>query len=320
MGAVGHAVGDARRQEALECAEHGDGDGGAGERAGPGEGRQRRGRQGRREPADLRHVEIGGHGDERGEGDPQQRRGEGPVQPRGDDHGRHDEQRDTEGHRTPVVDGVAQGLEGGDQHVLGIRSGHAERDGHLLEEDDHGDAEGEPLDHRPGHVGERAPDPRQGGGHEEQTGEDRHHQDAVDPVAGDDGDQHDGHGAGGAADLHAGAAEDPRDEPGHDGGDEAGIGAQPGADPERQGQRQRHDADGDARHEVLAPGAPDTGVVAARREEAGDPGHRRGDGGRGHDRAPDSRPSSSPLVSARELTSTRLAAARSSASAGSRRA
>ena len=54
----------------------------------------------------------------------------------------------------PVVERVADGHHGDHGRVLAVWSGHAEGERHLLQEDDHGDADGEALDHRPGHVGE----------------------------------------------------------------------------------------------------------------------------------------------------------------------
>ena len=47
--------------------------------------------------------------------------------------------------RTATTDGVLPG-----------RLGHAQRGRHLLQEDDAGDPDGEPLDHRPRDVGEEA--------------------------------------------------------------------------------------------------------------------------------------------------------------------
>ncbi len=134
-------------------------------------------------------------------------------------------------------------------HLLAVGL-HAERSGELLEPDDHRDAHGEPLDDRDRDVADDAARPGVPEADQDESGQQPDDEHAVGTVDGDDRDQHDGHRAGGSAHLDPAAAEDGRDGAGDDGRDQATAGAHAGADPEPEGERQRDQADHQARGQV----------------------------------------------------------------------
>ena len=221
------------------------------------------------------------------------------------------------------------GVEG---HHRGARApwpGDAQRRRHLLQKDDHGDADREALHHRPGHVGDGPAQPADPGRQHQDTGHQPHRVDRAGPVPGDHRQQHHGHGPGGSGDLEIGAPEDPRHQAGHDGGGEADRGAQAGGDGEGEGQGQRHHADRDPRHHVAPPGRPEAAVVGPAGEEALErapgPGRRgtgagRARGAGAHASPVACRPERRSRVWLREPSSRRRATAISSTSSGSRMA
>ena len=73
---------------------------------------------------------------------------------------------------------------------------------------------------------------------------------AADPVVGDDGHEHHGHGTGRSRDLDGRPPEDRGHDAGHDGRDDAGGRADARGDAEPEGEGQGHDADGQSGEEV----------------------------------------------------------------------
>ena len=113
-------------------------------------------------------------------------------------------------------------------------------------EDDHGDPAREPGDDRVRNELDRAAEPREPHGHEQDSRQDRADRQAVEAVFFDDAvDDHD-ESAGGAPDLDTAPAEEGDQEPGHDGRDQSLLGRDSGGDREGEGQRDRHDPDDDA--------------------------------------------------------------------------
>ena len=115
--------------------------------------------------------------------------------------------------------------------VLPLGLGHVEGQRDLLQEDDGGDADGEPLDDGPRDEGHGAAEPEQPHRQHDAARHDRDRDDGLRPVARDDRHEHDGHGAGGPGHLEVRAAEHRGHEPGHDGGDEAGGRTDPDVTP-----------------------------------------------------------------------------------------
>lgn len=173
--------------------------------------------------------------------------------------------------------------------VLAVRARHAERRGHLLQEDDRRDPEREPLDHGPRYEREVAAEARDPGREDHDAGEHSHEEHGLDAEAGDDGHQDDGHRAGRPGHLDVGAAEDGRDHPGDDGRDESGRGAQATRHAEGQCEGKGHHADGDAGDDVLAPAAAHPGIVRA-------PGQHRPGPGQGREGHPFTSPSPANLT------------------------
>ncbi len=200
----------------------------------------------------------------------------------------------------------------------------------LLQEDDAGDAEGEPLDHRPGDDRDDLPQPQQTGHGHDQSREQGDGGDRPDPVGRDDRHEHHDHRAGRAGDLHVRAAEHGCEQAGDDRGDQSLLGGEPGADAEAERERQGDDAHGHARDEVLPPGPRQQAVVLAGGPQAARAGdgragalcerRRRGDGrrigrrGSGGGAHPSLLPSASPSVRASALPSAPGIAGRPSAS------
>ena len=158
---------------------------------------------------------------------------------------------------------------------------------HLLQGDQGGDAEREPLDDGQRDEAHVAAGPGQRHRDEEQPGHQPDHDHAARPVLGDDRHQHHGHRAGRAGHLHVAAAEHRGHDPGHDGRHEAGRGTEPRRDAEGQGQGQRDDPHRDAGHQVGAGGVQHRPQVTAARAHGIQPGaqqpkHVGAGGGRAH--------------------------------------
>ena len=121
----------------------------------------------------------------------------------------------------------------------------------LGREDGQGDTAGEAHDDRVGDIFddraqmEHAHQDQEGTGHEGRDRETAH------AVLLDDSVDDDDEGTGRAADLHLAAAEEGNDETGHDGRQDAGLRRGAGRDAERDGERQRHDADDNTCEQVL---------------------------------------------------------------------
>ena len=174
-----------------------------------------------------------------------------------DDHHEHDEQDDADGGQAARVprraqpERVAQRAHRDRSGVLAVRLGDAQRRGHLLQEDDHGDADREAFDDGPRDVGEIATDAGERGREDEHACEEAHHQHGVRAVARDDRDEHHGHRAGRPRHLHARSTEHGGDDAGDDRGDESRLRTQTGRDPEREREGQRDDADGEPGNEIV---------------------------------------------------------------------
>ena len=121
----------------------------------------------------------------------------------------------------------------------------------LPERDDDGDAGGEAHDDGHRNEADEAAELQKSRGEQQYAGGKAGEEDALQPVLRDDADEHGAHRAGGTGDLIGRAAENGDDDAREDGGDEARGGGRAGADAERQRERQRHGADGQARHDVL---------------------------------------------------------------------
>ncbi len=179
----------------------------------------------------------------------------------GNDDGHQNERGDRQG-----TECISDRLARDDRGVVAVGFGDPEGGGHLLQEDDHRDAEGESLDDGPRYVGEYPTEPEQAGRDDEDSGEHPDDDHGVGPVAGNERDEHDGHRSRRARHLQVGTTEDAGDEPGDDRGREPGRGAEPGGDPERQRQRQRDDADREPSDDVGAPRPRESRIVAAARQ------------------------------------------------------
>ena len=112
-----------------------------------------------------------------------------------------------DGLHLPVGERVAHRPHGDRGGVLAVRLGDAERGRDLLQEDDHGDADREPLDHRPRHVRQVAPEAAERGGDDQHAGDQPDDEHRVGAVLGDDRHQHHRHRPGRARHLHVRAAE-----------------------------------------------------------------------------------------------------------------
>ncbi len=199
---------------------------------------------------------------------------------------------------------VTQGAEGDDGGVLPLRTLDAEGGGHLLQEDDHGDAEGEALDDRPRHVGEVATEPEHPGGEDHHPGQHADDHDGVGAVPGDERDEHHGHGPGRPGDLYVRAPQEAGHQAGHDRGGQPGGRAEPGGDAEGQRQGQGDDGDGQAGDDVVLPGSGEAPVVGPPGQEA-------------LHRVSSARPARRSWVSRREVSNRALAVARRSTTSGS---
>ena len=95
-----------------------------------------------------------------------------------------------------------------------------ERGGHLFEEDDHGDADGESLDDRPRHVGHHPAEAGHPGHQHQDPGDETDRRDRPGPEPGDDGQEDHGHRPGRSGHLEVRAPEHSGDQSGDDRGGE----------------------------------------------------------------------------------------------------
>jgi len=265
-----HPVRDGRREQALQRGQGTDG--------------ERR----RQQRSDRAEVDEGQRGRGQASG---QRADLGHIQPRHlDEHRRPDHAE--EGERHPRPPSGAEDHQGGDHEgerrlsqprflhegdhgvdrdrpdVLGVGGGDPECGGELLESDHHGDAGGEPLDHRHRQVLDHPTEPQVGHRDQRHSGQHADHEHTRGPVLVDDRDQDDRHRPGRPGDLEVGSAEDRGHRAGHHGGGDAGRRAHPGGDTEAEGERQRDDGDGQTRDQV-APGVAAYRLpIGARRQES----------------------------------------------------
>ena len=244
------------------------------------------------------------------------------------DH-RHDDREQEQRPCGPVpAERVADGPDGDDHRVVAIGLVDAQRPGHLLQEDDRRDPERESFDQRPRDERQIAAEPGDTGGEDQHACHQPDQEHPVDPVAGDDRDQHHGHRSCRSRHLHVRATEHGRHQTGHDRGHQPGVGAEPGRDAERQRKRERDDADGDARDHIRTPRPRQPGVVRPSREQPSEQRARRrrglgvGFGGRperrAHRRSSSSSPASTSTDSLSDEISIRLATLSRSTSRGSR--
>ena len=154
-----------------------------------------------------------------------------------------------------------ESLDGRDGGVAARSGFDAEGGRDLLEEDDHGDPEGESLDHRPGKQGHDPAELEDTGGDDDDPGEDGHRGQSPGAVCGDDGTQDDDHRPGRAGNLDVGTTEDSGDDAGDHSGNQSAGRSGAGADPEGQSQREGDDAHGDPGDEVPFPGAGQICIV-----------------------------------------------------------
>ena len=134
----------------------------------------------------------------------------------------------------------------------GLRTG-VQGEWNLLQEDDHRDPGGEPLDHGPWDVDHDAAEPGQPGDHQNDPGQDRDHHHRVWSMGHHNRGEDHGHGAGGARDLDVRATEDRCHQACYDGGHEAGGRAHARTHPKGERERQGNHTHGDARQDVSPP-------------------------------------------------------------------
>ena len=230
------------------------------------------------------------------------------------DHDQGDEAHDQHRREIPAVERATDRLRGDERGALASRLRDAQCRRHLLQEDDHRDADREALDHRPGHVREIAAEPGERRDDDQDAGHDADEKHPVAAVASHDRNEDDRHRARRPRYLHVRATEDRRDDPRDDRGDQAGSGTQSRGDSERERERQRHDADGDAGEHIAAPRPGQGCVVGAAREQTRERSEARLHASPGARR----RSASNSWDSARELISTRFAEASNCTSSGSR--
>ena len=133
--------------------------------------------------------------------------------------------------------------------------------------DDDRDADGEPVDHRLGHVGDEVPGSQQARDEQDYARHQRREHEPVVAVLGDHAvDDHDER-ARGPADLDPAAAECGDKKPGDDRGHQPRGRVRARSDRDRDAQRQRHHRDADPGDEVAQEQAP--GVIGQRRQELG---------------------------------------------------
>jgi hypothetical protein len=248
-------VGDPCRQQGLDGAEEGDGEGWRDQLAEGLQGQlgQRKGRQILGDAVEARadglHGQlqqgVGGGGENQhaqGAGQPAQGfEALGQPVPRQ----QHDDGGDRQGH-SGEVDGVQVGEEG--LHLAEELAGQvvdlqAQEVLDLGKEDDHRDAIGEADYHRLGDEADQVAEAKHAHGDQHGAGQHGGHQQVLHAVFDDDAVDDGNEGAGGAADLHSGAAEGGDQEAGNDGRPDAGGGRHAGGDGEGHGQGQGEDAD-----------------------------------------------------------------------------
>ena len=165
-------------------------------------------------------------------------------------------------------DAVANDCTAATSALLLVAGHRAERSGHLLQEDDDRDAEGEPLDDRPRNVGHRATESQHARDHDDHA---RHHARAAPapptPCAATIGASTTTIAPVGPETCTFDPPNTAATTPAMIGRDESGLGARAGGDAERERERQRDDPDRDAREEIAAPGAAQVAVVGGAREE-----------------------------------------------------
>ncbi len=122
---------------------------------------------------------------------------------------------------------------------------------HLGAGDQNGDAVGESDDDGPGNELHRRTHAGRAHDHQQNTGHHGAHEQSVNTVLGDDGRDHYHKGPGRAADLGPGASQQRNEEAGHDGAVNAGLRREAGGDGKRHGQRQRDQPNRDARDGVV---------------------------------------------------------------------
>ena len=214
-----------------------------------GEGEQLRG-----ERADRRHRQVGQPRHDRGPHDGQQGDRHRGAQPGAeqDQHGHPGAEGQRRRGRAPRTSRPPRPT--ADTTTCSCWAVVPERGRHLLQGDQGGDAEGEPLDDRQrdeAHVAAGAGQPHRD---EERARHQPHDGHPAGAVLGHDRHEHDGHRAGRAGDLHVAAAEDRRHDPGDDRGHQAGGGAEPRRDAEGQGQGEGDHPDRHAGDDVGARG------------------------------------------------------------------
>ena len=258
------AVGDARREQRLDGAEQRDGDGGRDQLA---EVVDRQWRDAERRQFLRDAVEAAADGFDREFEEPCHERshdedGERPRRPaqqretlRESIVGEQEDQAaDGESERRQV-DGMGvggEGLDAGEEFRRQVVDLQAEEILDLRHEDDDGDTVGETDDDGDRDEADQLPHARDA--HCQQKGASQHGrtEQVHEAVGGNDAVNDRDECAGGAADLHARAAEERGQQAGDDGGPDAGGRGTAAGDGEGHGERQGENADGDARSEVLA--------------------------------------------------------------------
>ena len=134
--------------------------------------------------------------------------------------------------------------------TVGLRD--AERRGDLLQEDDHGNADGEPFDHWPRDVHEVAAHARERSDEDKHARDEADHEDSVGSEPSHDGDEHDGHRAVGPDTCTFEPPKTAATNPGDDGRDEARLRAEARGDPKGERQWERHHAHRETGDKIVA--------------------------------------------------------------------
>ena len=142
------------------------------------------------------------------------------------------------------------------EEVLDLRGG-----------DQDGDAVGESDDDRAGDESHRCTEAGEGHGDEDDAGHERDHSRPLMPKRRDDAGDDDDERSGRPADLRSRAAQRGDEKTGDDGGVEAGLRSDSGGDAEGHGERQGHQADGDAGQKIVQKHL--CGVLAQRHDQLG---------------------------------------------------
>ena len=163
-------------------------------------------------------------------------------------HGDHGDDAECLQRNAPV--GMCDNVNCCRQGAFALRGIGAERGGNLLQKDDDGDTECEPLDHRPRDERDSPSETYDSRDQHDDPGHHRDQRDRRDTVRRNDGREDHGHRTRRAGDLYVRPAEDRGDEARDDSGDQTRGCPDTRTDAEGQCQREGDDAYGDTCDEV----------------------------------------------------------------------